>query len=86
MLAVIKCLIPSVRSIDELIKDDDVSRMNVLTKGATGCCGNDVGATLLPEGIDVGPVVDQTWHMLVHPTVSGVLQKNKESKSSIILL
>ena len=58
MLAVVKCLIPSVCSVDELIEDDDVSRMNVLTEGATGRCGNDVGAALLPEGINVGPVVD----------------------------
>ena len=58
MLAIVKCLITAVRSVDELIEDDDVSRMDVLAEGATGCRGDNVGASLLPEGVDIGPVVD----------------------------
>ena len=69
MLAVVKRLISSVCSIDELIENDNVARMDVLAEGATCCRGDNVSAALLPEGINVGSVVNVAWHVLMSSTM-----------------
>ena len=70
MFAVVKCLFPLVCSVDELVQYNDVTRVDVFPQRATCRRGDDVCTSLLPEGVNVGTVVDQAWHVLVLPTVS----------------
>lgn len=56
--------------VDELVDDDDVSGLNLLTQGAAGRGDQQMCAALLPEGPDVGLVVHIGRHDSVLPSMS----------------
>ena len=45
-------------AVDELVEDDNVSRVDILSEGATGRGSKDVRAAFLFQGVDIGTVVD----------------------------
>ena len=68
---VIEGRLPTISPVHELVYDDDVSRVDLTLQGATGRGGQDVGAPLLAEGLDVGSVVDLGGHQVVLASMSG---------------
>ena len=76
ILAIVKSDFSLVGAVYELVQDDDVSRVDFLPEGPTGRGGQDVGAALEAEGLDVGTVVHQRGHVLVSASMS-VTTSNK---------
>ena len=58
------------RAINKLVDEDHVTRVNVLPERTTGSRDDHVGAPLLVQCIDVGPVVDLGGRRIVSPSVS----------------
>lgn len=59
--------------VDELIDDDDVSRLDLVPERSAGCGDQQMGATFFSQRPDVGPVVHVGRH-------DGVLSPMSEEK------
>lgn len=63
-------VVTSSSPVDELIDDNNVSRLNLLTQGATGCGNQQMCTTLFSKSPDVGLVVHIGRHYSVLSSMS----------------
>lgn len=62
MIAVRTSVFPLRSPVNELVDDDDISRLDLLSQWAAGCGGQQMCTAFFSERPDVGPVVHVCWH------------------------